>query len=347
MFNLIDRIVSLDLGQRGMGKLYEPARARQGEPLCLGAARHLADLRRGEHVIFLTGSIVRGWVSPAIPETDGPIGVAALARALNFGLNVIPVVLTDPPLVYAVAATLEMAGLTVVDEEHARAAAENERFTGTAIVDTCSTDKEAARADAGAIIERLKPRVVIAVERAGMTRDGTFRNSVGQDTSEGRAFLDFVILKAAEKAITTVGIGDLGNEIGMGAISEAVAAHVPNGAKICAMLGTDIVFPCGVSNWGCYAIQAALAILTGRDELAHSVELERRLLGEAPRIGLVDGLTGRREPSVDGLPMEVHLSVVELLATVARRAIAFQKLLGSRGPIYEAEQLARFRKFMI
>lgn len=346
MFDLIDRLVSMDFGQRGMGGLYAPARERSGEALCLASARHLTGLESGDRVVFLTGSIVRGWVSPELAETDGPIGVASLARTLNYGFNAIPVVLTDPPLVKSVAQTLEAAGLTVTTLERARAAAANERFTGVAVADTCATQAETAQRDAGRFLDEVAPKAIVAVERSGMTGDGTFRNSVGQNTSEGRALLDFVVSEAAKRGVPTIGIGDLGNEIGMGAIREAVERCIPDGARVCAAQATDVVYPCGVSNWGCYAIQAALAILTGRIELAHTPALEQRLLTAAMRIGLVDGLHGTREPTVDGLPAEMHLAVVQLLASTARRGIRFQQLHGAAEPIYDIERLARYRKLM-
>lgn len=347
MFDLIDRIVSMDMGQRGMGPLYAPARARSTEPLCVAAARHLTDLKRSDTVVFLTGSIVRGWVSPAIAETDGPIGVAVMARALNYQFNVLPVVLTDAPLMPQVQGVLEAAGLTVAEASVALNATKNERFTGIATVGTCAADKAGAIADAQALLARLRPRAVITVERSGMTADGTFRNSVGQDTSAGRSALDYVVLEAQRLGIPTIGLGDLGNEIGMGAIREAVAKHIPNGDKVCAAVGTDILFPCGVSNWGCYAILAALAMLTGRAELIHTAEMERRLLVEAARIGLVDGLHGKREPTADGLPTNVHLAIVELVGTLAHRGLAFQQVLGDKAPLFEASQLAHYRKLML
>ena len=38
-------------------------------------------------------------MSLSIGETDGPVGVAALARALSYGFNAIPVVVTDTSLI--------------------------------------------------------------------------------------------------------------------------------------------------------------------------------------------------------------------------------------------------------
>ena len=72
-----------------------------------------------------------------------------------------------------------------------------------------------------------------------------------------------------------------GNEIGMGAVADAVHKYVPHGEIICAQLATDVLLPAGVSNWGCYAIQAALAILSGKPELLHTSALERRLVEAA------------------------------------------------------------------
>jgi|GEM_PF-7085458 len=81
------------MGDRGVGHLYEPARAGNSDALCLTAARFFMDLKAGEHVFLLTGSLTRNWVSKRIAETDGPIGTAVLARTLSYGFNAIPVVL--------------------------------------------------------------------------------------------------------------------------------------------------------------------------------------------------------------------------------------------------------------
>ena len=90
MFDILDRIMNLDIGQRGVDKLYKPARARSSEALCAAAARHLTRTAAGDCIVLITGSLTRPWVSLSIGETDGPVGVAALARALSYGFNAIP-----------------------------------------------------------------------------------------------------------------------------------------------------------------------------------------------------------------------------------------------------------------
>lgn len=320
-FELIDRLVSADFGARGIESLYAPARALVSVPICLGAARVLADLRNGGHVLILTGSLTRAWISDRFGDNDGPIGVAALARGLSYGFNAIPVVLTDDSLRGMVSAMIECAGPTVVTREEAQAAADSPRFTSVAVVESLPTNDRAAMQEARRILDELSPHAVISVERAGMTADGTYRNSAGHDFSRGRSRLDHVVALARERGIPTVGIGDLGNEIGMGAIRDAVVSTVPHGETICASIATDVVYPCGVSNWGCYALQAALAIVSGKRCVAHTSALEKRLIEISPHIGFVDGLHGKREAMVDGLPIEVHTSVVTLLHAIVEREL--------------------------
>ena len=176
-------------------------------------------------------------------------------------------------------------------------------------------------ADAVRMLNEFSPRSVISVERAGITPRGTYHNMLGQDFSEGRARIDYVVQQAQSRGIPTVGVGDGGNEIGMGAVADAVHKYIPHGEILCAQLATDVLLPAGVSNWGCDAIQSALAILTGKPELLHTSALERRLIDAAANAGLVDGNTGKCEPTVDGLPLDVHAGIVELLMATALRAM--------------------------
>jgi hypothetical protein len=320
MFDVLDRIMNLDIGNRGVDKLYAPARARSTEPLCAAAARLLTTTAAGDCVILITGSLTRPWVSTMIGETDGPVGVAALARALSYGFNAIPVVVTDTSLLEPIGATLRAAGAAVVTLEQAKRATSNRRFCSVAIIQGFPLEDIEARNEAKRMMDEFHPKAVIAVERAGMTPRGTYHNMLGQDYTQGRARIDYLVQEAANRRVPTIGVGDGGNEIGMGAIVEAVHNHVPHGEILCAQLATDVLLPAGVSNWGCYAIQAALAILTGKPELLHTGAMERRLVEAAANAGLVDGNTGKCESTVDGMSIEVHMGIVDLLAAAAQRA---------------------------
>lgn len=324
MFHRLDRIMNLDIGNRGVERLYEPALARSSEALCAAAARHLSALGRGDCVILITGSLTRPWVSMKIGETDGPVGVGALARALSYGFNAIPVILTDTSLLDPIAATMRAAGLATVTLEEARRATSNKRFCSVAVMHGFPLEDAEAHTAASQILDECQPKALVTVERAGMTPRGTYHNMLGQDYSAGRARLDYVVEQATSRGIPTIGVGDGGNEIGMGAVADAVHKYVPHGEVLCARLATDVLLPAGVSNWGCYAIQAALAVLAGKPELLHTAAMERRLVDAAANAGLVDGNTGKCEPTVDGLALDVHVGIVELLAATAMRGMKQQ-----------------------
>lgn len=320
-FDLIDRIVCLDVGARGVAGLFGPARALVDGPMSLAAARHLEELNTGDAIFIITGSLTRASVSPDIAENDGPIGAAVLARTLSRGFNAIPVIIVDASIRDRVAKMVEFAGLNVVTSSQAKVATSLPRFTGVAVIENGALEDIAARDSAKHLLREYEPKAVVCCERAGLSADGTYRNALGQDYSEGREKLDYIVELAQSENIPTIGIGDGGNEIGMGAIKEAVATHVPNGDVLCAETATDVLIPAGVSNWGCYAIAAALAILRKTPALAHTPEAERRLLDFSPSAGLVDGMSGMLDATADGMHPNVHASVVELLAQTVRRAL--------------------------
>jgi hypothetical protein len=83
----------------------------------------------------------------------------------------------------------------------------------------------------------------------------------------------------------------------------------PQAANIAARVATDYTMIAGVSNWGAYALALATTVLRDRVELGRdwNSAAQRRLIESLVRdAGAVDGLTRRREPTVDGLPLDVY-----------------------------------------
>jgi len=113
--------------------------------------------------------------------------------------------------------------------------------------------------------------------------------------------------------VTTIGIGDGGNEIGMGTIAWAELARRLSGEQAgwipCRIPATwNIV--AGTSNWGAQALAASVLLLRGRtDVLAPWDEQhEARVLEHVVEHGpAVDGVTRRREPTVDGIPFLTYI----------------------------------------
>ena len=94
----------------------------------------------------------------------------------------------------------------------------------------------------------------------------------------------------------------------------------PLRARIATVVSVDHLVVAGVSNWGAYGVVAALGRLTGGD-LLHTPELERRLIAACVAAGACDGVTRRREPTVDSLGADTHAGLVDLLRLASRSGI--------------------------
>ena len=118
---------------------------------------------------------------------------------------------------------------------------------------------------------------------------------------------------AAERGCVTVAIGDGGNELGMGALLPQIAAGVPHGAEIGAVLPAQYTLGAGVSNWWGPGLAALLSHETGRN-LMLTPEEDRALLQAVVNAGAVDGCTKERALSVDSYPVSVQLDLRRRLA---------------------------------
>lgn len=230
-------------------------------------------LAGGRHVIITTGFYI---VSAGAIETDGPPGTIILANALTkMGKKV--TILSDGH-----AAAIMEAGLKSVgcDAE---------------LITFGNNEKP----DTGTLIKSNTTHCV-ALERPGVAADGFHHNFRGTVISEYVAPIDEVFLKCASYGIITIGIGDGGNELGMGNVSPIVDMHIsPHKAYSC-RIGSDFCICSGVSNWGGYALAALLSRLKQK-RLMPDLTGFRHLLEEIVQAGAVDGVSEKREPTVDAL----------------------------------------------
>jgi D-glutamate cyclase len=115
----------------------------------------------------------------------------------------------------------------------------------------------------------------------------------------------------------TIGIGDGGNEIGMGKIPwSVIRRNIPNGGKIACRAATDYLIVAGISNWGAYGLAAGVRLLRGApfNKELYDAELEQKLLEIMVRQGpLVDGLTGKPALSVDGIEFNRYVEPLRYL----------------------------------
>lgn len=174
---------------------------------------------------------------------------------------------------------------------------------------------------------------LIAIERVSPGSDGRPHREHGWDMSRETAPLNLLFQDAGwSPPWTTIGIGDGGNEIGMGVLpGEVVARDIPNGSLIAATTPANFLIVAGVSNWGDYGLLAALAALQpdrADSLLRHfTAEMERTLLAAAVNVGqAIDDSRvdrpGKLQMSVDRIPVEEHGRLIEDLAALVRPGFA-------------------------
>ncbi|MFO0928375.1 MAG: DUF4392 domain-containing protein [Gemmataceae bacterium] len=241
-------------------------------------------------------AVVTGFFIPAagLGETDGPPGAVDLART-RAELNIRVQIATDPFCVPAVRAGLERTG----------------RLDAVPVVTLPDTPTPADRADPAGWWERaggVRPTHLLAIERVGPAADGRCYSMRGIDITE--RMRDAAWLFKVD--IPTTGIGDGGNEIGMGKLpAERIAAHIPQGDRIACRVATDWLLVVGVSNWGAYALAAGVAVRRGYVPPAKwfDADEERAILTAMVECGpLVDGVTGQRTATVDGLSWDAYVA---------------------------------------
>src|SRR5262249_649011 len=124
----------------------------------------------------------------------------------------------------------------------------------------------------------------------------------------------FEIIHERKLPIVTIGVADGGNEIGAGKYPwELVRAAVrsPVAGRIACRIAPDYCLLAGVSDWGAYALAAAVSSERGRPDVLRPVDSEAisELIAALVRAGALDGVTRRLQATVDGLPQQRYLAV--------------------------------------
>ena len=159
------------------------------------------------------------------------------------------------------------------------------------------------------ILNKYQPSAIIAVERCGRAADGTYYSMKGKNISAFVSSMDDLFIQAN---CLTIGIGDGGNEIGMGKYYEELSATIP---LIRSIIQTDYLITATVSNWGAYGLLAALSCITKINVLPSFMEVEEYLKFIVEN-GATDGFLGAKHLSVDGFDLSVEKEIIELLKNV-------------------------------
>ncbi|XP_038585589.1 D-glutamate cyclase, mitochondrial [Micropterus salmoides] len=317
----LETIIGEDPGQRGIRALFV-----QDELL-----RSCLALSHASSVAITTGFPTHYMHSPP-DETDGPPGAIAMATMLlSLGKQVSMV--TDRRALEMNQAIIDEAVQTGVLKTAIPLVTFEDSSPGSALHFLCHHG------------DPSKPRYdhLVAIERSGRATDGNYYNMRGINIKHLVDPIDNLFIAANHiPGITTTGIGDGGNELGMGKLKEKVTTLMPNGSLIACDVPADYAITAGVSNWGGYAVACGLYLLhtcpshqrylkkglglehtTPREQLQDwtanlpSVDKEESILSTLVRFGIRSGKTGHLAMEVDGLTFHpTHSDIITRLLEV-------------------------------
>lgn len=269
----IEKII-LEDDTRGMSSLYKKIKKGYIE-------RSTDLLLKTKGKIFITSGFYI--LNSKSPETDGPPGVIALANTLKTLGNEVFIVTDKFSLeifqgMYEKDKVLEFPILNHIDSS------------------AYSND----------LIKKYDPKLIISIERAGLSDDGKYRNFRGIDFSDYNAKIDYLF----EQLPNSIGVGDGGNEIGMGNYKNEILelGIYPNPS----IITTTENIIASTSNWGAYGLIAGLSIRKGQNYLP-SVEEGKRMIEKSVSLGAVEGMSGESKPWVDGRSLEQDKICLEKL----------------------------------
>ena len=334
----IQDIIGQDDGDRGMKALIVPDDLEQ-------AAIHITSLLsssetttneedsiniKQHHVLVLSGFPC--CVNDRPPtETDGPPGAIAIAKCvLALGRNVHVTIITDDCNRVVFEAAIGNNGNL------------HKTKTNTIHLETFPADSNMKDEDHNRlkVIAEERCDLIIACERAGPGIDGKCYTMRGIDmNAKGLIAPIHRIVDIArnreknlqQKTAKFIAIGDGGNELGMGKVIDRIrtSPKIPNGDLIGAVTSADYLISASVSNWGGYALAGACALVKsdidkGKNlnywleicvpELQHEINLLERCV----RVGCRDGVTGKMETTVDGMPLKTSLDCLQNIINVCQ-----------------------------
>lgn len=267
----IEETIQQDPGGRGIAHW-----ASRGE-----ISPAVESLKEGNHILIATGFYI---LSAGAIETDGPLGAIMLADALEKTGKKVTLIFDDH------SEDIMKKGMDTIENR-----------IDYAVVPASGTF------DPNSLVTPDTTHFV-ALERPGRAADGAYYNFKGHDISDFHMILDDFFIECGNKNITTIGIGDGGNELGMGRVSSAVDDFVSFDRPFSCQTEAMYSICSGVSNWAGYGMAALLSAMTG-ENLMQPPEKLKEMLDAIVYAGAVDGVSGRQEATVDGLEVSWEYGV--------------------------------------
>ena len=242
---------------------------------CRKAAADILNLERG-NVLLTTGFFVAGYA-----ETDGPLGTVSVAQALK-NLGFTPTIITD---------------------EICRGLFEPEDLSVEYVNVSSGADTYEK------LLDLYHPVCLISIERCGRNLNQEYANMRGISITAQTARIDTMFDLARSRHILTVGVGDGGNEIGMGNVKDIISEKLD--LNPCTVPVDDLIIAT-VSNWGAYGLAAYLSILA-KVYILPAYQVIAAYLNRIVALGCVDGVIKKQQPTVDGFSAAVEEEILDAL----------------------------------
>ena len=248
---------------------------------CKEAAEFILNWPKG--VIFIT----TGFYVAGHAETDGPPGALILSQCLN-NLGYKPIILTD---LYC---------KNLFEKYNIK----------TIYIDIELKDEKNFYEN---LIKNYNPVGMISIERCGVNKNNDYANMKNISIKQNTAKIDYLFSNYYNK-INSIGIGDGGNEIGMGNLEKVIENEL---TLIPCVVKVNKLVIASVSNWGGYGLSAYLYKLSGKKELFENVWDEvKSFIKYIVSLNLVDGVTHENKEKVDGFEINVEKEIIESIAKI-------------------------------
>lgn len=306
--------------------LYSEVRTLTREPLTLQSSKMILNKAQPRDVV----AIITGFRVPPryIQETDGPLGTAVLSRCfIRVGYR--PVILTEKSEISIGSIVNALRSLGV------RSRVLNSQSLIRGIAPCCTRHEVTivpiepghdlrAYLTAVNVVAELNPSIAVFIEKPSPNSAGIYHSMRGIDITQHHIDVHALMDSFVRNYTVTLGIGDGGNEVGMGIVEAAVRKYVPYGNMcncpckqgIAAALRTDSLIVSSISNWGAYGLSAVLSAATSVADCIVNPEEDRAMLSGVVEAGAVDGVYGVPRESVDGLHLNDLMTFTRVLHKV-------------------------------
>ncbi|HOV70024.1 MAG TPA: DUF4392 domain-containing protein, partial [Clostridia bacterium] len=279
---------------------------KMGAPLTYKAAKGILEAitEKGSKVIIGTGFLI----APSFkPETDGPIAAALLARALDL-LGAKPIIVAEEGALSSIKAAALAAELNVYDDIE-----KSEVVPHSVAVIAYPAEKAAAKKMSDYIINQVKPKAMVSIEHPGQGENGKYFTAFGRQLLDWVAPIDELLRDLRKAGAFTVGIGDLGNEAGLGNAQPEILEAIPYAdIGVATVIESDAPIMANISEVGTYGLIAALSVVSGNLVL-HDARIQEITTRAAVAGGAVEGVGGNPKACIDLIDIKYINYVIELL----------------------------------